>query len=255
MNRSTLVPRARAIMFNRMITCATVSMALASYFWQPTRLILYAIDIVFRAYLHYVAGVMAHESVHGHLGNTRSSNDWWGRIGLLPTTVPYVTFRKTHLHHHSATNIPEMDPDEFLNTRHSWQIPFRAFALPYHWVVWMSKNGKFSRRERIEYLLHYGVIAIVYGVIAYFTSVERVLIGLLASATLHSLLLWYYFAIKTHEGYSTGEPETRSHNYKGQLVYWFSFGLSMHQLHHMQPRLAWLQMAKFVPSVTAVEER
>ena len=255
MNRSTLVPRARAIMFNRMITCATVSMALASYFWQPTRLILYAIDIVFRAYLHFVAGVMAHESVHGHLGNTRSSNDWWGRIGLLPTTVPYVTFRKTHLHHHSATNIPEMDPDEFLNTRHSWQIPFRAFALPYHWVVWMIKNGKFSRRERIEYLLHYGVIAIVYGVIAYFTSVERVLIGLLASATLHSLLLWYYFAIKTHEGYSTGEPETRSHNYKGQLVYWFSFGLSMHQLHHMQPRLAWLQMAKFVPSVTAVEER
>jgi fatty acid desaturase len=155
-----------------------------------------------------------------------------------------VTFRKTHLQHHSATNIPEVDPDEFLNTPHTWQIPFRAFSLPYHWVVWMWKTGRFPFRDRVEYALNYVVVAAVFGTIAYFTSLERVLVGLLASATLHSFLLWYWFAIKTHEGYSTGAPETRSHNYDGRLLYWLSFGLSMHRLHHMKPRLAWLQMLK-----------
>ena len=89
---------------------------------------------------------------------------------MLPTTVPYGIFRKTHLHHHAATNIPERDPDEFLNTRRAWQIPFRAFALPYHWVIWMWRNGQFPRRERVEYYLSYAVVALVYGTIAWSTG-------------------------------------------------------------------------------------
>jgi len=244
MTSSISVSRSRAIRVNRVVTCATLSLTFASYFWQPGHLLPYALDIVVRAYLHFIAGVMAHESVHGHLGNTRSANQWWGRLALLPTTVPFVTFRKTHLHHHSATNIPEADPDEFLNTPHAWQIPFRAFALPYHWVFWMWRSGRFPRRDRIEYVLSYLAVGVVYGTIAYFTSLERVVVGQLTSATLHSLLLWYCFAIKTHEGYSTGALETRSHNYDSRLLYWLSFGLSMHRLHHMEPRLAWLQMSK-----------
>jgi fatty acid desaturase len=189
---------------------------------------------------------MAHESVHGHLGNSRSANTWWGRFALLPTTVPFVIFRKTHLHHHAATNVPERDPDEFLNTSRSWQIPFRAWALPYHWVVWLHRHGRFTRRDRFEYAATYIIEAGLYGAIAYFAGIERLILGLIPSATLHSMLLWYGFGIKTHEGYSTGPAETRSHNYNGRLIYWFSFGLSMHRLHHLRPNLAWLQMANQV---------
>jgi len=240
MNQSP-ISRARAVLVNRGVAGAAVSMAFATYFTQPVTFVAYAVDFVVRAYLHFIAGVMAHESVHGHLGNTRSANRWWGRLALFPTTVPYVTFRTTHLHHHANTNVPELDPDEFLNTRHAWQIPIRAFALPYHWVVWMWKTGRFTRTVRREYLLNYLAAAVVYGVIAYFTSVQRVVLGFLASATLHALFLWYYFAIKTHAGYSTAAMETRSHNYDGALLYWLSFGLSLHRVHHMTPRLAWLQ--------------
>src|ERR1051326_1597932 len=53
--------------------------------------------IVLRVYLHFVGGSMAHESVYGHLGNSRLLNSWWGRFTLIPTTVPFVIFRKTHL--------------------------------------------------------------------------------------------------------------------------------------------------------------
>jgi fatty acid desaturase len=112
----------------------------------------------------------------------------------------------------------------------------------------MWKSGRFRRSEQIEYAVHYLTVAVVYGSLIYLTSVERVLVGLLCSATLHSLLLWYAFAIKTHEGYSTGPAETRTHNYFGRFLYWFSFGLSMHRLHHMQPKLAWIQMAGQVPA-------
>jgi len=233
--------RSRALLINRFITCATISLIFASYFWQPSGFALYVVDILIRAYLHFVAGIMAHESVHGHLGNTKAANMWWGRLALFPTTVPYMTFRKTHLHHHSFTNIPELDPDEFLNTPHVWQIPVRAIALPYYWVTWLWKTGRFKRRDRVEYIFNYVAVSAVYGAIGYLTGVERLLYGFLISAALHSLVLWYWFAIKTHQGYSTGEPEKRSHNYRSAALYWLTFGLSLHRDHHMKPNLAWAQ--------------
>ena len=245
-----IISRHSAIIVNRIATTGAVSLALGSYFWQPTLAVHYVADIVLRAYLHFVAGSMAHESVHGHLGNSRRANSWWGRFALIPTTVPFVIFRKTHLHHHAATNIPEKDPDEFLNTPKSWQIPFRAWALPYHWVMWLLRHGRLTRRDRTEYILTYAVEAVLYGAIVYFTGLERLLLGLIPSAALHSMMLWYGFGIKTHEGYSTGQAQTRSHNYYGRLIYWLSFGLSMHRLHHMRPGLTWLQMSNEVPSGT-----
>ncbi len=242
------VTRPFAILVNRVVICFAVGLALGSYFWHPARIFQYLLDICLRAYLHFVAGSMAHEAVHGHLGNSKRANLWWGRVALIPTTVPGVTFRKTHLRHHAATNIPLEDPDEFLNTKRSWEIPLRALAMPHHWVMWLHRQNRLTRRDRIEYLVTYLVYTAVYGLIACFAGVERVLLGLLPAAILHSWILWYLFAVKTHEGYSTGTPESRSHNYYGRLLYWLSFGLSMHRLHHLKPNLAWLQMARNVPA-------
>src|SRR5438552_18655391 len=103
MDELETISRARAIVLNRITTCAVVSMAFGSYFWQPMQWIEYAIDVVLRAYLHFIAGSMAHETVHGHLGKSKSSNAWWGRLALLPITAPFVTFRKAHIEHHANT--------------------------------------------------------------------------------------------------------------------------------------------------------
>ena len=242
--------RNRSILFSRIIISAVVTSAIATYFWHPAGALLVAIDLILRTYLHFIAGAMAHEGVHGHLGNTKKSNRWWSRIALIPTTVPEVTFRKTHIQHHAATNIPDKDPDEFLNTKHIWQIPFRALAMPHHWLMWLLKRGQFSRSDRIEYVLTYVGLIAIYGAIASVVGVQRVLLGLIPSAILHSLFLWYFFAIKTHEGYHLGMAARRSHNYYGKLIYWLSFGLSMHRTHHMKPQLAWLQMSSEVESGT-----
>ena len=50
----------------------------------------------------------------------------------------------------------------------------------------------------------------------------------------------------THEGFSTGSPESRSHNYYGYFMFWFSLGLSMHREHHLRPKLAWIQLLSLV---------
>jgi fatty acid desaturase len=242
--------RKHSILISRITILLSVLGSLGTYFWQPVIALHFAADILLRTYLHFVAGAMAHEGVHGHLGNSRSGNLWWTRIALIPTTVPAVTFRKTHLQHHAATNIPDQDPDEFLNTKRFWEIPLRAIAMPHHWLLWLWKRGSFTRQNKIEYLLTYMGYAAVYGLIAAFTGIDRVLLGLLPAAILHSLLLWYLFAIKTHEGYFTGMAAERSHDYLGRPLYWFSFGLSMHRLHHMKPQLAWLQMARHISPAT-----
>jgi fatty acid desaturase len=243
MSPTQSLERNRSILISRITICAAVIGALATYFWHPAGVFLVTLDIFVRTYFHFVAGAMAHEGVHGHLGNSKKANRWWSRLALIPTTVPEVTFRKTHIQHHAETNVPDKDPDEFLNTNHAWQIPFRAVAMPHHWLVWLSKRGRFTRSDRLEFALTYLSLFAIYGTIAAFVGVQRVLFGLLPAAILHSLLLWYFFAIKTHEGYYMGMAAGRSHNYYGKLLYWISFGLSMHRTHHMKPQLAWLQMS------------
>ena len=46
--------------------------------------------------------------------------------------------------------------------------------------------------------------------------------------------------------FSTGAAATRSHDYYGQFMFWFSMGLSMHQAHHLHPGLAWIELKQFV---------
>ena len=74
----------------------------------------------------------------------------------------------------------------------------------------------------------------------------RVISGVGPALLIVSLLLWYPFAFKTHEGYSTGPAEARSHNYYGAFMYWFSLGLSMHREHHMRPSLTWIELRRLV---------
>jgi fatty acid desaturase len=119
--------------------------------------------------------------------------------------------------------------------------------------MWLLKRKRFTSRDQIQYGLNYVAIAAIYGSIAMFVGIDRVLLGLIPAAILHSLFLWYFFAIKTHEGYRRAMAVERSHNYYGKLLYWLTFGLSMHRTHHMKPQLGWLQMANEVEPGTLAQ--
>lgn len=231
---------------SRLIVCAVNAGALGTLFWRPDHAWSYVLDVLVRAYLVFLGTVMAHEAVHGHLGRTRRANLWWGRLALLPSMVPFTNFRKTHRLHHAHTNIPEKDPDYFLRSRTPLEIVWRAVAIPHHWFFWLRARGLLTKADVKELVVNYAGILAVHGLILTLVGPARFAAGLVPVFVLTSLLLWYPFAIKTHEGYSTGPAELRSHNYYGRAMYWFSLGLSMHRVHHLRPDLPWLALRAYV---------
>jgi fatty acid desaturase len=231
---------------SRTTICVICLLAIGSLFLPIKNNFHLAVDILARTYLIFLGTVMAHESVHGHLGRTRRANFWWGRVALLPSMVPFTNFRRTHQLHHAFTNIPDKDPDHFMKSRNFLELWLRALAMPHHWFFWLRKQGRLKRADVHELLLNYVAIAVLYSVVLAFVGPERLFWGMAPSLVLVSLLLWYPFAVQTHEGFSTGAAEMRSHNYYGWFMYWFSLGLSMHREHHLQPKLSWIELRRFV---------
>lgn len=231
---------------SRLIICATCLSAIGSLFIPVTNNLHLAFDILVRTYLIFLGTVMAHESVHGNLGRTRRANFWWGRIALLPSMVPFTNFRRTHQLHHAFTNIPDRDPDHFMKSRNLVELALRAIAMPHHWFFWLRKRRRLKQADLRELLLNYAGIVGLYAVVLMFVGPTRLFWGMAPPLILVSLLLWYPFAVQTHEGFSTGAAEARSHNYYGRFMYWFSLGLSMHREHHLQPKLSWIELRPYV---------
>src|ERR1044071_253153 len=150
---------------SRSIICLAVLLSIGTLFIPLPTLLLMPGDILLRTYLMFIGTVMAHESVHGHLGRTKAANFWWGRIALLPSMVPFTNFRKTHQLHHAHTNIPELDPDHFMKSRNFFELWLRALAMPHHWFFWLRKRDRLRRRDLLELLLNYLGIALLYVVV------------------------------------------------------------------------------------------
>ena len=116
-----MLHRPQIYYLNRSIICLIGLLSIGTLFIPLTNPLLITLDILLRTYLIFLGTVMAHESVHGHLGRTRAANFWWGRIALIPSMVPFTNFRKTHQLHHAHTNIPDQDPDTLLTSSRRWK--------------------------------------------------------------------------------------------------------------------------------------
>jgi len=246
MNAERKNQRRRTYIVSRSVIGLVVTGSLGTLLWTPPNFILYGLDILLRSYLAFLGTVMAHEGVHGHLGSSRRANFVWGRIALIPALVPFTNFRRTHHLHHAHTNEPEWDPDYFMKPRHAFEIPFRALAMPHQWFFWLKRRNCLDRNHRRDLLVNYAMIAAVFGILVAVAGPIRVISGMVPVLFLVSMILWVPFALKTHEGHSVGAAETRSHDYYGQLMYWFSLGLSMHRVHHEKPQLSWIDLKPYV---------
>jgi len=238
--------RHQVFSLSRAVICLVLLLSLGSFFIPVSGVAARVIDILLGTYLIFVGAVMAHESVHGHLATNRSGNYWWGRIALLPSMVPFTNFRRTHQLHHAFTNIPDKDPDHFMKSRNLVELALKAIAMPHHWFFWLRKHDRLKRGDIIELVFNYLAIGLLHGFILSCVGAERFFWGIVPPLALVSLMLWYPFAVQTHEGFSTGAPESRSHNYYGHFMFWFSLGLSMHREHHLKPKLAWIELLLLV---------
>lgn len=243
---SMQLARPRIYLLSRLVIVAIVVAAIGTLFIQPTSALGYAADIIFRTWLMFLCTVMAHDASHGHLGRTKAANLWWGRIALIPATVPYLNFRKTHYLHHKHTNVPDEDPDHFIKPNHWWEVPLRSIALPHYWLLWLAKRGRIKQADVIELLFTYATLTVVFATVLWAMGPWRLFMGMVPSLLLVSIFLWYSFAVKTHEGFTTGDQAARSHNYYGKAVYWLTLGLSMHREHHLYPKLSWIELLPYV---------
>lgn len=243
--------RPQVYYLSRTVICVTGLLSIGTLFIPTASVWQVVVDVLLRTYLVFVGTVMAHEGVHGHLGRTRAANFWWGRIALLPSMVPFTNFRRTHQLHHAYTNLPDEDPDHFMKSRNFVELFLRALAMPHQWFFWLRRHGRLKRSDVVELFLNYVGIAAVYAVVLWFVGPTRLFWGMTPALMLVSLLLWYPFAVQTHEGFSTGSAEARSHNYYGRFMYWFSLGLSVHRDHHLQPKLSWIELRSYVEPAPA----
>lgn len=240
------IPARRMRLLSRAVILVVVAAGFGGLLVVPTTWYGWTADILLRTWLAFLGTVLAHEAVHGLVGATRRGNALWGRIALLPCMVPFTNFRGTHLLHHRHTNETGRDPDLFLRPRRLWHLPFRAVAMPHQWFFWLRRRGGLSPGHARDLAWNYLAIAACYLPAALVVGPERLILGMAPVCVLTSLLLWIPFAHLTHEGYSTGAAEERSHSYYGRLAYWFSLGLSMHREHHLRPHLSWLELRQFV---------
>jgi fatty acid desaturase len=169
--------------------------------------------------------------------------------------VPYTNFRKTHHLHHAHTNVPGKDPDHFMKSRNTFELLLRALAMPHQWFFWLRRRGLVRKSDVVELGLNYAGIFAIYGAVLLFAGPSRLFWGMAPALVIVSVLLWYPFAVQTHEGFSTGPAEARSHNYYGRFMYWFSLGLSVHREHHLQPKLSWIELREYVEDAPAVRGR
>lgn len=249
-----LFTKQNSIYVSRIICLLLVISSTGLYFTKLDGFFDYFIEILIRAYILFLCGVMGHEGSHGNLGKNKAANEWWSRFVFIPIFVPNAPFRLTHRYHHAFTNIEGKDPDLLLKIDSIWQFPGRALAMPHHWVFWLKNNGYWSKKLTLEYILSYVFYFTFYGIIAYLVGVERILYVLIPAQALNSFILWYPFAIKTHEGHSTGKQETRSHDYYGEILYWLTLGLSLHRAHHLYQRKSWLELYPYVQRVSLKEQ-
>src|SRR6185503_946819 len=118
---------------SRTIICLVGLLAIGTLLIPITNPFLIVVDVLLRTYLIFFGTVMAHEAVHGHLGCSKASNFWWGRIALITSMVPFTNFRKTHQLHHAHTLLPEPEPAAFMTSRSIDGLLLRALEVQQHW--------------------------------------------------------------------------------------------------------------------------
>ncbi|MGH7562877.1 MAG: hypothetical protein ACREK5_00425, partial [Gemmatimonadota bacterium] len=93
-------------------------------------------------------------------------------------------------------------------------------AISHQWYFWPKHHDLVGRKHRKDLFLNYLTIGVVFGVLLLAVGPARLAWGTVPALVLVSILLWYPFALKTHEGHSVGPSSTRSHDYYGHLMYW-----------------------------------
>jgi fatty acid desaturase len=222
----------------------------------PVRVLGY---LVMGASLHSL-GVLMHEGVHGNLFRKRGLDRWGAFLLGAPTLVSGTAYRVTHRLHHQH-NRTEQDPDEFGNYVRGPRLLSALFYLwgvigmlvfLVHVPVHAFRRG--TSRDRLQILLEYGLLALLYTVVCLW-AVRAGALPLLLHGWFYPMLV--VIAIVNIRGWSEhmltqpGSALTQTRTVRSnRLVRFFLCNLNYHLAHHLVPSVPWYN----VPRLHAILE-
>ena len=231
------------------IWAAAGALVLAYPFW-PVRVVGY---VIIGASIHALA-VLQHDALHGSIFRKRLLDRWAGFLLFVPVALSAYAYRMVHLLHHKHTR-SEHDPYEYTNlvaNRKAASVSFYAWpflgALFLLFQVPVTGLLRGSRRDRLNILLEYALIAAIYtGVFLLaaryaFTDalIHCWLIPLLVTFVIAQVRVWAEHAM-TSRGSPLVESRTVTSN---RIVSFFMVNFNYHLEHHLYPSVPWYNLPK-----------
>lgn len=192
----------------------------------------------------YAMFTVAHDSIHGSVGQARWCNELFGRLAV-PFVALWVTFpvlRYIHLEHHRHTNEdPLVDPDAWAHSGPRWQLPLR----------WLTIDAWYSRfclprmrhrppREQLGLWTSEALVVVLAGwLVARGHGVDILVIYLIPQRIGLAILAWWFDWLPHHDLGVTGRVNAFGASRIRLGAEWLMNPLlcyqNYHVVHHIHP--------------------
>lgn len=198
--------------------------------------------------------VLTHEASHYSIFRSRRWDRWVGFLMGAPVFVSHTAYRVLHAYHHRYTR-EAGDPDEFKNvTRHR----FLLSLLFYSWIfigtpiylvhVTITALVKGSRRDRVDIVVEYALLAAIFGSIYFLIDGSRrveVLVHCWALPMCVAMVFGNLRSWAEHTMTIPGNPLTSTRTVtSNRVVSFLMCNLNYHLEHHLCPGIPWYNLPK-----------
>lgn len=184
----------------------------------------------------YVLFLPLHEAAHGNISGTNKKtnvvDETVGGLAGFLIVAPLTVFRALHLAHHQNTNVFGRDPDLWVSGQSLPTIAFKCLTIWPYYVFYFLKSDQFTLKTKLRGVVE---ITLVFTV-AYFLPGDLgpcwLLAGIVGTSVDAFVLDWI-----PHHPHIESSPFKNTRNFRGRLLFLLMQGHSLHQIHHLNPKV------------------
>lgn len=195
-------------------------------------------------------GTLVHEAQHNILTNTRSWNEFWGRVFSAFLIFPYYTGKVFHLEHHRYEREKDKDPENLFHDQSFWRAFFTGHNeyTRLHWQRMLhyllhAKNKKDQWGAAVDLIWNLG--GVVFFLIFFVTLKMSFWVAFLP-AFIAGPLVFSFRYMTDHYGMDE-KPKSVRESYQrpisrviftAPILEWLWSHINYHQVHHHFPQIS-----------------
>lgn len=259
---------------------AATAYALHLGYWAGLLLIIPTAGFLLRLFL------IQHDCGHGAFFESRTANDWLGRIVGVFTFTPYFFWKYAHNMHHAGSgnlarrgfgDIKTMTLEEYKNASNWDKFCYRAYRNPYvmfcigPWFTFLIDQrlplGQ-TRNGLSPWISTMGTnlsLVLLCGGLIWLVGWKIFLIIHLSIAVIASTIgIWLFFVQHQFEDMSWDHDEEwnwhdsalhgSSHYDIPQPFRWFTANIGLHHIHHLSSRIPYYRLTKVVKDFPSLHD-